>query len=70
VKEQGAGEKALGSVSIWTRALLGCEPSEVSALYFLDYCKSGGGLMRMRSDQQDGGQHFRIRTGTSKEPLY
>lgn len=63
VKEKGAGEKALASVSVWTRAMLGCEPSEVSALYFLDYCKSGGGLMRMRSDQKNGGQYLRIRSG-------
>ena len=64
MKKQGAGERALGTVSIWTRAMLGCEPSELSALYFLDYCKSGGGLLQMRSDQKNGGQHLRIRTGT------
>lgn len=64
VKQQGAGEKALGTVSVWTRAMLGCEPSEVSTLYFLDYCKSGGGLLLMRSDEKNGGQHLRIRKGT------
>jgi monoamine oxidase len=63
MKKQGAGERALATVSVWTRAMLGCEPSELSALYFLDYCKSGGGLLQMRSDQKNGGQHLRIRTG-------
>lgn len=63
MKQQGAGAKALGTVSIWTRAMLGCEASELSALYFLDYCKSGGGLLQMRSDQKNGGQYLRIRTG-------
>jgi monoamine oxidase len=65
MKRQGAGVKALATVSIWTRAFLGCEPSEVSALYFLDYCKSGGGLLQMRSDRKDGGQYLRVRTGIS-----
>lgn len=64
IKQQGAGTKALATVTIWTRAMLGCEPSELSALYFLDYCKSGGGLLQMRSDKKDGGQYLRIRTGT------
>lgn len=64
MKQQGAGEKALRTVSVWTRAMLGCESSELSALYFLDYCKSGGGLLQMRSDQKNGGQHLRLRTGT------
>jgi len=64
IKPQGAGGKAMATVAIWTRAMLGCEPSELSALYFLDYCKSGGGLLQMRSDQKNGGQHLRLRTGT------
>jgi monoamine oxidase len=63
MKQQGASEKGLATVSIWTRAMLGCEPSELSALFFLDYCKSGGGLLQMRSDQKSGGQHLRIRQG-------
>ncbi|TVY38214.1 Amine oxidase [flavin-containing] A [Lachnellula occidentalis] len=64
VKAQGAGVKAMATVAIWSRAMLGCEPSELSALYFLDYCKSGGGLLQMRSDQKNGGQHLRLRTET------
>lgn len=64
-KKHGAGVTALATVSIWTRAFLGCEPSELSALYFLDYCKSGGGLLQMRSDRKDGGQYLRVRKGKS-----
>jgi len=64
VKSEGGGITALGTVSVWTRAMLGLEPSEVSALYFLDYCKSGGGLMQMRSDGKNGGQYLRIVEGT------
>lgn len=63
IKKQNLEPLALATVSIWTRAMLGCEPSELSALYFLDYCKSGGGLLQMRSDQKNGGQYLRLRTG-------
>ncbi|KAK5043604.1 hypothetical protein LTR84_011364 [Exophiala bonariae] len=63
-RKEGAGESALAAVRVWTRAMLGVEPSELSALYFMDYCKSGGGLIRMRSDKRDGGQHFRLTQGT------
>jgi monoamine oxidase len=44
--------------------MLGVDPAEVSALYFLNYCKSGGGLLQLRSDLKGGGQHLRIRQGT------
>jgi monoamine oxidase len=62
--DNNAGEHALNSFKVGTRAMLGIEPSEVSALYFLDYCKSGGGYMQMRSDLKHGGQYLRIATGT------
>jgi monoamine oxidase len=65
VKQQGLGKTALASVTVWTRAMLGLEPSDMSALYFLDYCKSGGGLMQMRSDRRHGGQYFRLAQGTT-----
>lgn len=44
--------------------MLGQEPEDVSALYFLNYCKTGGGLLQMRSDRRHGGQYLRIRQGT------
>ncbi|EED17440.1 mao-B, putative [Talaromyces stipitatus ATCC 10500] len=64
VKSQGGGKTALASATVWTRAMLGLEPTEVSALYFLNYCKSGGGLLQMRSDQKGGGQYMRLVNGT------
>ena len=70
VKKQGAGTTALSTVAIWTRAFLGCEPSELSALFFLDYCKSGGGLLQMRSDRKGGGQYLRVRTGKPEAKIF
>lgn len=57
------GEMSMCTVTIWTRAMLGLEPGEVSALWFLHYCKASGGLMQMRSDRESGGQFLRIATG-------
>lgn len=65
VQSKGMGSPSLAVVSIWTRAMLGVEPSEMSALYFLDYCNSGGGLSQMRSDRKHGGQYMRIKQGTA-----
>lgn len=64
LKDLGCGEHALNSLKVGTRAMLGVEPHELSALYFLDYCKSGGGYMQMRSDLKHGGQYLRIAKGT------
>ncbi|KAF3398777.1 Amine oxidase [flavin-containing] [Talaromyces pinophilus] len=59
-----ASEEALATATVWTRAMLGQDPKDISALYFLTYCRSGGGLLQMRSDRLGGGQHLRIRQGT------
>ncbi|KAL4779260.1 hypothetical protein BJX76DRAFT_365447 [Aspergillus varians] len=64
LRSRGASDAALGTAAVWTRAMLGVEPCDISALYFLNYCKSGGGLLIMRSDRKDGGQYLRIRGGT------
>lgn len=64
LKGRGANALAIATASIWTRAMLGQEPEDISALYFLNYCKSGGGLMQMRSDCKDGGQYLRVKQGT------
>ncbi|EME83609.1 uncharacterized protein MYCFIDRAFT_154161 [Pseudocercospora fijiensis CIRAD86] len=60
----GAGEHAKNAMRVGTRALLGVEPGEMSALYFLDYCKSGGGYLQMRGDRKHGGQYLRVKKGT------
>ncbi|KAE8370449.1 hypothetical protein BDV27DRAFT_152044 [Aspergillus caelatus] len=64
LRSRGASEVAIATASIWTRAMLGQDPRDISALYFLNYCKSGGGLLQMRSDRKGGGQHLRVRQGT------
>ena len=63
VRGENKSEQAMNMVRISTRALLGLEPGDMSALYFLDYCKSAGGLMLMRSDSKDGGQYLRLVPG-------
>lgn len=64
-KSETPSATALASVRLWTRAMLGLEPSEISALFFLNYCKSGGGLLQMRSDFKHGGQYLRFVRGKS-----
>lgn len=64
LRSRNATETSIATATVWTRAMLGVEPADVSALYFLNYCKSGGGLLQMRSDRKGGGQHLRIRQGT------
>ena len=64
IRSLNCTESAVNAIKVGTRAMLGVEPSEMSALYFLDYCKSGGGYMLMRSDRKHGGQYLRIAQGT------
>ncbi|KXT10212.1 hypothetical protein AC579_442 [Pseudocercospora musae] len=64
LRSVGAGEDAVNAMKVGTRAMLGVEPSEMSATYFLDYCKSGGGYMQMRGDRKHGGQYLRVKKGT------
>jgi monoamine oxidase len=64
LRQSGADDVAVSTAAIWTRAMLGQEPGSISALYFLNYCKSGGGLLQMRSDRKHGGQYLRVRQGT------
>ncbi|CAD0098413.1 unnamed protein product, partial [Aureobasidium mustum] len=63
LQSRGASETSMSTATVWTRAMLGQEPKDLSALYFLNYCKSGGGLLQMRSDRKGGGQHLRVRQG-------
>ncbi|TDZ36659.1 Amine oxidase [Colletotrichum spinosum] len=64
LRSRGAGGAALATANVWTRAMLGQDATDISALFFLNYCKSGGGLLQMRSDRKGGGQHLRVRQGT------
>lgn len=50
-------------VTTLTRAILGVDADELSALYLIDYVKSGTGLGNISSDLKDGGQYLRNRQG-------
>jgi hypothetical protein len=64
LKSRSASETAIANTSVWTHEMLGQEPQDVSPLYFLNYCKSGGGLLQIRSDREHGAQYLRVCQGT------
>ena len=64
-RQSGGLPKTIEYANLWVRAMLGIDGSEISALYFLHYCKSGGGFKQMRSDEEHGGQYLRCTTGKS-----
>lgn len=64
-RNTGGNARALATAKAGCHAMIGCDPSEVSALFFLDYCRSCDGIMQLRSDLKHGGQHMRILEGTS-----
>lgn len=66
VKREGLGKAAQDAVKVWTRVMFGLEPSDISALYFLWYCRAGGGLLIMRGEKEHGGQYLRIKKGALK----
>lgn len=49
--------------AFFLQSLLGVEPGEVSALYFLDYIQSGMGVDSLGSDGPNGAQFMRTRQG-------
>lgn len=53
---EGTDESAF--LNFFSRSLLGVEASEVSALYFLDYIKSGMGVASLSGDHGGGAQHM------------
>lgn len=60
--------RALATARVSCHAMIGCDPGEVSALFFLEYCRTCGGMMQLRSDKKHGGQYMRIREGISSFP--
>lgn len=52
--------------SVATAAFLGVEGHEVSALYLINYIKSGYGLKIMVSDGKDGAQYIRAQQGENE----
>ncbi|RFU81108.1 amine oxidase, partial [Trichoderma arundinaceum] len=55
----------IATCQLLTSALVGREPEDVGAHYFLDYLKSGFGYLSLVSEGEDGAQSLKIKTGTS-----
>ncbi|KAH6663135.1 amine oxidase B [Verticillium dahliae] len=64
--ELGAGPKTIQMVNLWSRVMHGVESSEQSAAWFIDYCRRNKGLLAVRADDQTGGNHMRIISGTQE----
>lgn len=62
--KHNASPKTRKMLNVWARVMLGCEHTELTAGYFIDYCRRGGGLMQMRSDGKHGGQYLRFVKGS------
>lgn len=60
----GAGTRAVQTVRIWTHGMLGQDPSDVSALAFLELARGGLGIANLRHDGKDGAQYLRLAEGT------
>lgn len=63
-RQTGATTKALQTAAVWCRGTLGQEPSDISALAFLEVARGAGGLIRLRLDGPGGAQHLRLQDGT------
>lgn len=63
-RSANAGVQALNTVRLWSRGILGQEPSDVSALAFLEIARGGFGIVNIRSDEKHGAQHLRLKEGT------
>lgn len=46
-----------------TAAIVGREPHEVGAHYFLDYVKSGNGIISLSTEGTDGAQSLKVKQG-------
>ncbi|GJC84745.1 amine oxidase [flavin-containing] B [Colletotrichum liriopes] len=63
VEKEVGGELSGILFNVLSQSLLGVESDEMSALFFIDYIKSGTGLENISSDCKDGGQYLRNRQG-------
>ncbi|KPM41739.1 hypothetical protein AK830_g4852 [Neonectria ditissima] len=64
LRDSGAGTRALQTARLWCRGTLGQDPSEVSALAFLEIARGGLGIVKLRYDGKDGAQFLRLQEGT------
>lgn len=58
------------AITGFVRAILGVEADELSALYLVDYIKSGTGLANLAADTADGGQYLRNRQGKTDAMIF
>lgn len=65
VKQKFGTELAQLLVTSAIRSVIGVEPDELSALFFVDYLKSATGLRNIISDTAGGGQYLTNRQGRS-----
>lgn len=63
-RNAGADAQALQTARVWTRGTLGQDPSDVSALAYLEICRGGLGLVNLRYDGKHGAQFLRLQEGT------
>lgn len=63
-RQSCCSEKAIRTATLWCRGTLGQDPSDVSALAFLEVARGAGGIIRLRYDGKDGAQNLRIQEGT------
>ncbi|KAL8366804.1 hypothetical protein RB595_008745 [Gaeumannomyces hyphopodioides] len=67
VAQKGLGgiEHLQGLTKRLVTSVVGREPEEVGAHYFLDYVKSGRGLISLSTDDENGAQYLKVKQGTT-----
>ncbi|KAL8326488.1 hypothetical protein RB597_002997 [Gaeumannomyces tritici] len=67
VAQKGLGgiEHVQGLTKRLVTSTVGREPEEVGAHYFLDYVKSGHGLISLSTDDEKGAQYLKVKQGTT-----
>jgi monoamine oxidase len=63
-RSTGVGTQALQTARVWCRGTTGQDPSDLSALAYLEVCRGALGLVNLRHDGKDGGQYLRLEEGT------
>ncbi|XP_018589942.2 probable flavin-containing monoamine oxidase A [Scleropages formosus] len=53
-------------IELCTRSLFGMEPSQISFLYFLMYCRAAGGILHLLETTPGSAQESRIKGGTQQ----
>ncbi|KAL5018930.1 hypothetical protein ScPMuIL_004652 [Solemya velum] len=59
-------EECKDSLIATSRTMLGCEPSQISLLFFLFYASAAGGLMPLIGNQEQSAQGMKVEGGTQQ----